>query len=443
MVGYYPQLQEGELLYSATTRLAAAIYPGRNIPYCARRLLGNPWSTFGVLMPNNAAKLMGEIPKISGLTEDAVLDASIFHLLSPLLDEISRDELRSSVFHSGSIRGRRTFNARGAATVLKYCAECARRDADLKRPTIWRTVPNHYGSVACAEHGCLLEFSAAPVCAKALCSPSDWINLGAATKAATEAEVAIARDFEWIHAQRSSLTPGFRPIVAHLRRVLLSRLDFAMGPDILNERALLDAGCDCLSPSSRPLFAPQSKYLVSTRGLSLRKRSPLQNYCLYAYLGGTSLRRVLTDSSALSTQRELATEGQAADGPNLQFHKNRIEKFIREHPDFSRTQINSALVYAVAVVSSADREWIDRFMPESRSNKLGRSGGRNWKDKDAALCTLISDFVSRNPSTHFRSFRDALIKLGQPPARFTKANGRLPNAHALLVSLIGPKRAAA
>jgi len=444
MVGYYPQLQEGELLYSATARLASAIFPGRKAPYCAERLLGNRHASFGVLLPNNVNRLIENIPAVSALTEESVLRASLFHLISPLLDEVERTELRRSVFVPNARNGLRTFNARGSPTVLKYCVKCAQIDADRRKPAIWRTVQNHHGAIACAKHGLLLQFSKAPVSTDALCAASDWIDLGVEPTVATDAEVAIARDFEWIHAQYSSLTPGFRPVVAKLREVILSKMEFTLGPGLANNASLLQAMRDSLSDSSRSTFAPQFRRLARGCGLSMGTRTTLHAYCLYAYMAGTSLKQVLADLAKIpALPKSEAADSKSANGPHIRFYKHRIEKFIQANSFSTRSQVSAALCHGVEIVRSADPEWFDHNMPESQSNKPGPHGDRNWNNRDEKLCAFISNFVATNDSLPFRSIRDALIKLKQPQGLLIKANGRLPKTRVLLESLIEPKRAAA
>ncbi len=439
MVGYYPQLQEGELLYSATARLAAAIYPGRGLPYCAERLLGNPHSSFGLLLPNNVDMLLKNIPAVTGLSREDALRGSIYYLQAPLLDEWEGKKLSSSVFACGSTNtnGLRTFNTRGAPTVLKYCVACARRDAALKKPAIWRVVPNHPGSIACHEHGIRLQISDAPVAGNGLCDPAQWIKLDAPLPpVATEAELAIARDFAWIYAQRGRVTPGFKRIMEKLREAFLLRAGHTNCPGYIDNAALLQAAKDSISFSAQSLFAPQFRQLAKGYGPSLVKRTTLHAYSLNAYLAGTSLIQVLTDLAKTSAPPlSGAARSTWVENCRIQHYKDRIQKFIIEHPRCTRSQIYSAYNHAVDRIRAADPEWFELHMPASQSHRPGPHRCQQWNSRDEELCALISSHVAKKGTLQPRSIRDALIKLNLPERLFTKAKGRLPKALALLASL--------
>lgn len=353
MVGYYPQRQEGELLYSSTARLAAAIYPGRPISYCANRLLGNAELTFGFLIPNHVDRLLACIPAVTGLTREDALQGSIYYLQAPLLDANEREKLLKSVFTSGSTdaNGLRTFSARGAPTVLKYCVACARRDADCGKPAIWRVLNNHPGSIACAEHGIRLQISDAPVSSKRLCDPAQWIKPEVPLPPmATGAELAIAQDFAWIYAQHGKLTPGFRRIVHKLREAIFLRPDFTICAGLISNAALLQAAKDSVSATAQLIFAPQFRQLAKGCGPSPVSRTTLHAYSLYAHLAGTSLRQVLTDMAETpAPPMSRASSSTWVENCRIQHYKDRIKKFIMEHPRCTRSQIPTCCAMKVAV----------------------------------------------------------------------------------------------
>ncbi len=447
MVGYYPQLQDGELLYSATARLAAAIYPGRSIPYCAERLLGNPHSSFGLLLPNHVDKLLENIPAVTGLRREDALRGSIYFLQSLLLDKEEREKLSSSVFTCGSINtnGLRTFNARGAPTVLKYCVACAKRDAALKKPAIWRVVPNHPGSIACSEHGILLQISDAPASGNRLCDPAQWIKLDVPLPpVATAAELAIARDFDWIYAQHGKVTPGFQPIATKLREALQRRPGHSSLFGFLDSAKLLGAVQDNLSEPAWLTFAPLIGQLKQGRTLPMSIRTTLHVYSLFAYLADTSLRQVIV---------ELATRPNASTPPNggrltlpdrILRHKQRIKDFLAANPACTRSQVFGALGHSLEVVQSEDKAWYERRMPKPRRHRTGRRVQEGcWAVRDAKLCALLSRYMAVAGVLPFRSFRDALLKFDQSRSLMRRERGRLPKFRALLESFITSRQAAA
>jgi hypothetical protein len=444
MVGYYPQLQDGELLYSATARLAGAIFSGRSASYCAERILGHADLSFGFLIPNHVDGLLKNIPEITALTKEAVLEASTFYLHSPLLNKREQSALLKSVFATGSTQGLRTFSPRGAPTVRKYCVSCARRDAELGKPPIWRVVPNHHGSFACAEHGIRLQISDAPVGKNALCDPTQWIKLDVGPPIiATDAELAIAQDFAWIHAQRGTRTPGFQSVATKLRDALLTRREFTRAYG-LDPAKILRAARGSLSEPALPIFASQFGQLARGRTLTPNWRTTLQVYCLYAFLAGTSLKQILTDLDREGFDATVSTERDRNGGTRLLFHKNRLEEFTKAHPGCTRSQLHADLPGSADIVLREDREWYERTMPETRSNRArGRRFYQDWPDRDDKLCAQVSQYRATSGTAPFRSVRDALQKLSQSRSLMRRAHGRLPKSRALLASLITPIQAAA
>ncbi len=445
MVGYYPQLQEGELLYSATARLAAAIFPNRCRRYCAKRILGDADFTFGFLIPNHVDGLLANIPPVTSLSSEAVLSASTFHIQSTLLDEDERSNLFGSVFGTGLIPGRRSFGARGVSTVPKYCVACARRDADLGKPAYWRVVPNHHGSFACAEHGIRLQTSDATFESDTLIDPATWIRLDVPQPPmATGAEQAMAKDLAWIYEQQGAMTPGYRPIALKLQDALLARPEFTFRYGFIDPPKLLEAARDSLGEQAWRTFAPQFSQLARGRTMQVNFRTSLQFYCLYAYLAGTSLKQILTDLAAENSTGAAALAHERHRDARVSFHKKRILDFIAAHPGCTRSHVRGALPGAAEVTQSADREWYERHMPEPLSNRSrGRRLYRDWADRDDKLCARVADYMNAAGALPFRSRREALQKLGQSRNLLLRERGRLPRFRALIESSIASWHAAA
>ena len=391
--------------------------------------------------------LLKNIPAVTGLSRKDALRGSIYYLQSPLLEEWEREKLSSSVFACGSTNtnGLRTFNARGAPTVLKYCVACARRDADLKKPAIWRVVPNHPGSIACSEHGIRLQISDAPASGNRLCDPAQWIKLDVPLPpVATEAELAIARDFDWIYAQRGRVTPGFRPIALKLRDALLNRADLTFSDSGLDTTKLLQAARDKLSEPARLIFGPQLG--PHARGFTLPTglRTTLHVYCLCAHLAGTSLQQILIELANVPCASVPPKGSPGRRFRRIRFHKKRIDDFLAAHPFSTRAQIISALVHSVDVVRSGDLAWYEQRMPKSRAHKTGRKRPySSWEERDSQLCAMASRYIATPGASPFRAIQDALTNLDLSRNLMWRERGRLPKFRALLQSLIAPKQAAA
>lgn len=222
------------------------------------------------------------------------------------------------------------------------------------------------------------------------------------------------------------------------------RADHTIFPGYVNNAALLQAAKDCVSVSAQSILAPQFRQLAKGYGPSLVRRTTLHAYSLYAHLAGTSLMQVLTDlAKTPAPPMSGAASSKWVESCRIQHYKDRIQKFIIEHPRCTRSQIYSAHNHAVDRIRAADPRWFERHMPESQSHRPGPHRYRQWNRRDEELCALISSHVAKNGALQSRSIRDALIKLNQPESLFTKARGRLPKALALLASLLEPNQAAA
>ena len=268
--------------------------------------------------------------------------------------------------------------------------------------------------------------------------------------AATQAELAIARDLAWVYGQASKYTPGYKTVVAHLRFAMLSKSDFLQGSVSLDTSKVMCAVDACLSTTTLQMYSPSRTQLTPPRVFSQLSRTTLHAYSLYAFLSDTSLQALFTQMASVACSQSAPSDAEAlrfsfiADRNHhrLDYHKSLILAYIAEHPLASRSHVLSNLPNSAEAVLKFDRNWYAQNMPPPlRHRRRPRVLCRNWEARDESLCTLANRYAAKG-SPSFSSYRDAMRKLDLPWNMIYKVNGRLPKFAQLLQSMINDKKAA-
>lgn len=432
MVGYYPQREEGELLYSTTARAAAIMYPGKSARCVAKQMLGDGNLTFGGAFPNNASHLLENIMPITGLTKESIVDGSLYHLLAPLLETEERAKLMASMF-DGDSRGMRGWFHR-LSSHLRYCVLCARRDAKQNRPAIWRVVPNHPAVSCCAEHKCKLTITQARLDLHDLHDPERWIDPTVSVPdIASKEEIEVAADAQWLYIQRSNYLPGFRKVTASLRGLLLQTPEYCQGlGQLLGTQILGDLKNKM--PVAVTTLDPQLLENKEGSILTTRTRHSLQRYSLLAQLVGWNLRGLFENILFGPNQRlrDVVTEPKRWTPEMVDQAKLHLAKVIEENPSAGRVQVIKICTGTVDIIRRKDPQGYRNMMPSRR--RRGRNSCFDWSAKDRALLGRLS-VLAGSLGSDAQSARRILSRVGLSREALDRARGRLPKTKALVFSL--------
>jgi hypothetical protein len=369
----YPQREEEELIYSTTARARAILYPDWSIEHIAQRLFGFPYKTFGGILPNNCRLLQKNVPEIVGLTDDAVIDGSVYHLMAPFLDPEKRAELRESLFASRGFGMRNWF----VHSFLRYCPLCAREDERNERPQRWRVLPNHPAVNCCDIHGILLVTSGAELSGDEIHDPAKWIELDVPSPpAATGEEIAVAADVRWLYNQKSALLPGCRRIAAALRELLLQIPGYNAGQGKLRiERVAVDMLCKMGTALRR--LDPQIWSTPNENTLPMRWPVPLQRYSLLAQLVGKRLEDVFCYALTQIQPKTIApaTDARQTRLKRIEQAKQQLASLVKQHPGLGRTQIRNIDRYSADLLLREDWDFYDQIC---KSNNYGEGMYNAW-----------------------------------------------------------------
>lgn len=430
-VGYFPERQPDELAYSMVARARAILFPEESVKYACKRLFGHGDYSIGGLLPNNSRLLQMRIPPVAAASDELFIDGSIYHVLAPLMDEAERSELRQSIVDENA-RGRRGVIRRPGihGLQLRYCVICARRDASLGRPLIWRVVPNFPGVNCCNEHGCTLITTEARLAPNRIHVPADYIQLDILTPPlACNDDQRFAADVQWVYAQKSSILPGFHRLGRALREVLLqfpqyvdskgklSAIGIAadLGQRMESTAKRLDPAL--LRPGSGPVLCEKIRY-------------PLARYSLLAGLANLRLEAVF--QSALAEPELWASPGEVR-RERITGARRRLAELVAQNPAATRTEIIAMDIAAADVMRRNDPAGYEIVMPPVR--RQGRNSSFDWKARDLEVHARIME-AAGELGREARTSARILERCGYSKRLFEKAHGRLPWSKLLVVSLV-------
>jgi hypothetical protein len=436
MLGFYPQREEGELIYSTTARACAILYPDCSMQHIAQRLLGFRYKTFGGIFPNNCRLLQKNVPEIVGLTDEAVIDGSVYHLMAPFLDPGRRAELRESLFASRGFGTRNWF----PHSFLRYCPLCAREDERNERPQRWRVLPNHPAVNCCDIHGNLLVTSGAELSVDEIHDPAKWIELDvSAPPVATREEIAVAADVRWLYNQKSALLPGFKKVAAALRALLLQIPGYNAGHGKLRiERVVADM-LNKMGTAVR-MLDPQISSMNKASILPMKWHVPLQRYSLLAQLIGKRLEDVFY-YALTQIQLEIiapATDAKQARLKRIEEAKQQLAGLVKQHPDLGRKQIRKIDQYSVDLLRREARDFYDQVMPVRR--RRGKDSYVDWKSRDEKLWARISEAAASLDLEGCTSIARFLARAGLSRRLFERGKGCLPQTKSLVESHVAKER---
>ena len=401
--------------------------PAWSVRQAAEQLLGSRDLTFGGILPNNCSLLQKHIPPIAGLTDEAVLDGSAFHLIAPLLNDIERQELRSSLFENQrGMRGWMAAHARKGIP-LRYCAACARNDKRTGKPLIWRTLHNHPAVVCCDVHGCTLISTAARFNTFEIHDPNRWIDYKTALPGkASKLAIAIASDARWLYEQKSSIIPGYHRITVALRKAVGETKAYRIGYErFCHSRIMGDLQDKFGSLVSQ--IDPKLISLSSHQLPDVTNRAPLPRYILFSQLVGLSLKdlfeRALTESiTSCGSMHDTCSKSNL-----ILVAKKHLEALVKRNPLAKRKQIDLMSPWASSLIRRVDPGFYEKIMPVRQ--RKGRTSYLDWGERDRFLFEQISD-ISGSLGNNARSCARILHSLKLPQRLFYRAQGRLPHTKA-------------
>jgi hypothetical protein len=449
MIGYFPLLEETELIYSAMARAIAILFPGRGRNYCAQRLLGDINKTFGGVLPNNCRKLQNRIPAFVELTDDKVVDGSIYHILSPFMNSKQCIDLREGLF-DGCGHGSRNWPR---ATNLRYCVLCAREDQREGRPQHWRVLPNHPALNCCDLHSVLLVSTTAQFSTSQVHDPAKWIDLDVPMpERATPQEIAVAADVRWVYNQKSALQPGFKRVGLALREMLLQVPGYAKArnrsvvkpcekQDIewhrrIHWKLVIQDMLEKMGTAVNRLD-PQILTLDRREIVLIHKdRLPLQRYSLLAQLVGKRIKDVFECALNEISPERVQFGGNLLARKRAKIVKARelLKKIVRENPQLGRKQIRALNQNLIDMLRRDDRNYYEKIMPAP--GPLGPTPHMDWKIRDRESYMRGVESTVALGSNGFAGMAQILQYLGLRRTIFWGAKGRLPLTEAFVRSLL-------
>ncbi len=414
MIGYYPYLESGELLYSATARAVALLFPGKDT-CAATRLLGDSKKSFGGLLPQHCRLLQQNVPALRDLTREQIVDGSLYHLVTPFFTPTEISNLRDSMFNAARPRHIQFFQ-RGE---LRYCPVCARDDHKQDRPFHWRVLQNHPSVTCCELHRVVLRASGARFECFSIHDPAKWIRLDdTEPEPAAPIEITVATDARWLHEQKSALLPGRQRIEALLIELLAISPEFADHPRELSSNKLSKVVRDYVGPAFPRLESGLSRLACFTL---LRERDRLLRYSVLAQLAGKSLRDVV----------EAAVRNDPAPDHKervIEFMKRRMIKAVEGNPTASRWDLRSSPVrHVVSRLSKVVPEFYQRTAPPKRF-----ATPEIWQQRDRAYHGTI---VALRPLLTIEEGsieKRIMKKAGIPWSHYSHNHARLPLTHVIL-----------
>ena len=433
MTGYYPYTSDGDLLYGSTARAVAVSYPGMSIRQAAKYFFGEKIYSFGGFFPNRCDRLIENVPQVSRITKEVVVNGSPYHLVAPLLNEEQRATLLEGMFSAKRWVSRNYARKRGKRKVaLAYCLPCAQRDHREGRPKVWRVIHNHCGCSCCYEHGCRLTVTEAVIDGRSMRDPWHWIDLSVAMKEqATLEEFTVAQDIAWLYAQKSSCCPGAEKLNIALRNVLLEHSDYQQGSGLISRKNIirdLRARMPIAVKNLDPDLCDENRFK-----LTIRSVHPLQRYCLLAQLVNLRLKDLFQRAANLSSEPVVTVDRKKQRHDTIALAKTKFAELVEKFPKANRKQLLGLDPYHVGLVCREAFEYYEKIAP--MPSFRGQVICEDWPARDDEMVNLIS---SRNwaEGSRPKTIRSILFRLGLKDDLIKRAYGRLPKTEKLLWSII-------
>lgn len=157
MIGYFPEMLPGELLYSSLARFGRVM--GLSGAKVRETLLGPRYMGAVALVPANVGYMVSRLPESAGYdSKRIVYDHTLCPYFTAFFDEHRRQEMLDYVV-TGSPRGTRAWNTLRTITeqgkntkALRYCPLCAEEDVETFGECYWHRAHQAPGVAVCHKH---------------------------------------------------------------------------------------------------------------------------------------------------------------------------------------------------------------------------------------------------------------------------------------------------
>lgn len=163
MLGWFPFLHRGELLYGGCARLDDALrYPSsRTLPI---ELTDGRSAMPAIDLPSHLEAFVRKIPPGHSYTADGLIDHhTLWPYYAPFQDQVTQAISRASLIGHGGSEVRKFIGSRMYGRllprVLRYCPVCRDADKNEYGEPLWRRLHQAPGVVACPSHRVLLRDS--------------------------------------------------------------------------------------------------------------------------------------------------------------------------------------------------------------------------------------------------------------------------------------------
>jgi len=437
-LGFYPQPENGELAYSLAARASCILFPDLSIRRINERFLGRSDLTLGGLIPNNGHRLLERVPAISGLNETSLIDGSVYHIISPFLDQAERLGLRRSIFDSDA-RGTRGFiRVRGqSGASLRYCPVCARQAVDKGQPLTWQVIPNFPGVNCCPIHACFLEFTSAQLNPERLHNPTDFVEKTGASQISVAApDLAFAADVAALYASRSNCLPGFGAIAAKIRRRLLTMARYSTLNGRVRWARVVGDLCDAI-PATLARVDPRLRNIANDGIMRSDVREPVARYLIISRAAGISVSDLLTPTNEKEFAPHLSSTTPCESDFN-RYARERLFELSKGRLFLGRKSILHLAPAEAAFVRKTDRLFYESVMPVRA--RRGRNSNFDWAAKDRRIWLAVRGAVD-----HLQVIPNSGPKIlafaGVSRYALQRARGRLPLTKQLISFLLRCLRA--
>ena len=444
MTGYYPCLQDEELVMSTTAASVSVYMDGSNLLRERERLLGSVGFSFGGIIPAHCRALQANVPSVVGLTDEAILDGSAYHIVAPVLLSNERTRLLEKIF-DGFVRTPRDFFPGQSSPCLNYCVACAREDNELSNRQCWRVLANIPGNNTCAKHGLLLIRTKARSSHLSIPHHAErWIDLKSpSVKSRNGYDIQLSKDLQWLYRLKSQNCPGWKNLAAALTVVLSKRLEYQRSRHYLDVDAIV-ADLGKISDIARRIAPSLLHRVALARILYQRKRASAPVLSLLSQFAGIDLEglfRLASEPGIGNTQyARFAADRirfRGAKGPaRLTAVKGRLKQFLLEHPGTSRTQLDKLCAEDTRYAMRHDPVWFAKEMPWPIKGFKSR---QEWPFRDEYyLNRLRKEWPDhREPPRSSRLGAKTILRMaGLPAFLLINAQGRLPNTLRFINDLV-------
>ncbi|MBA3241239.1 MAG: TniQ family protein [Acidobacteria bacterium] len=414
MLGFFTDPYPDELLYSAVARYhQRADY--RSPDYTGWELFGTARGGASIDLPTNIEHLISVLPPGHGYTVNTLIDKHTqlpFYAAFLSSDRVNR---LKTIMAVGVKHGQLHFlcglvTSPHRMTHMRFCPGCATDDRERVGETYWHRLHQVPGVMVCHKHDALLQetdiFVPNILARREYMTAEAYIPMTPPVRpldAGRRYEILrrIAQDAAWLLDQRDLTCElallqnryhgllhdrGFMKLTANGWISKVGELQSAF-TDFCDPHLLVELNC-----------ALRMNWLKRLYGKAFRPQPPLYHLLMMQFLGVSAKAYFALperdapywyDMGMLGVDKPQRTPSCVRATPErLAFHRAKIQSFVAENPELSRSQIIKKLTRSYQWLIRYDPEWLKANLPAHRSMK-GIPRRTNWAERDAALTDAI------------------------------------------------------